>query len=158
MVSARDPAQDLVFLQMNVDGVLPVVAGVDQNPVLCAVLRHCEAQLIAVSKLVVDDPLAVVAIKDEVPCDARRDDARQLIERRMCCRVNAIVADGGADPELDTICATGVSPSKDVAGWSGAVFLLQSVLQANFGVAADQTLNLVEIDDDVIALSHADAE
>src|SRR6266568_432917 len=158
MVSARDAAQDLVFLQMSVNGVLPVVTRVDENPVLSTVLRYGEAEFITVCELVVDDPLAVVAIKDEVPCDARRDDARQLIERRMRRRVNAIVGDGGADPKLHTICATGVSPSKDVAGWSGAVFLLQSVLQANFGVAADQTLNLVEIDDDVIALSHADAE
>src|SRR5437764_2931684 len=158
MSGARDSAQDPVFLQMNVDGVLPVVARVDQDPVLRAVLRYGEAKFVTVGELVVDNPLAVVAVKDEVPRDAWRDDAWQLIERRMRRRVNAIVGDGGADPELDAIFAIGVSRSKNVAGWSRAVFLLQTVLKANFGVAADQTLDLVEVNDDVIALRHAEPE
>src|SRR6266571_4135335 len=158
MVSARDPAQDLMLLQMNVDRVLPVVAWVDQDPVLRAVLRNGEPQFVAVGKLIVDYPLAVIAVEDEVPRDARRDDARQLIERRMCRRVNTIVGYRAANSELDTIFAIGVSRSKNVAGWSRAIFLLQTVLQANSGVAADQTLDLVEVNNDVIALRHADAE
>ena len=78
---------------MNVDGVLPVVARVDQDPVLRAVLRNGEAKFITIGKLIVDYPLAVIAVEDEVPRDARRDDAWKLIERRMRRRVNTIVGD-----------------------------------------------------------------
>src|SRR5712692_1477403 len=73
--AAHDPTQDLVLLEMDVDGVLPVVAGIDKDPVFRAVLFHGEAVDGAVGKLVVDDPLAVATIEDEVPCDARRYDA-----------------------------------------------------------------------------------
>ena len=114
---------------MNVDGVLPVVAWIDQDPVFRAVLFHSEAELIAVRKFIIDYPLAIVAVENEVPRDARRNDAWQLIERRMRRRVNTIVGDGGADPELDAILAIGVSPGKNVASRSGAVFLLQPVLE-----------------------------
>src|SRR6266699_591588 len=144
MVTARDSAQNLMFLQVNVDGVLPVVARVHQDPVLRAVLRNGEPQFVAVGKLVVDYPLAVIAIKDKIPRDARCDHTWQLVERRMRRRVNTVVGDGGADPELDTIFAIGVSGSENIAGWSRAIFLLQTVLKSNFGVAADQTLDLVK--------------
>ena len=96
------PAQNLVLLQMDVNRVLPITPWIHQEPILRAVLRHGEAELVTVRKPVIDDPLAVVAIKTEVSGDARRDDAGQLIERRVRRRVDTVVGDGTADPELDT--------------------------------------------------------
>src|SRR5205085_784597 len=75
--SVDDPAQNLVFFKMDVNRVLPVIPRISQDPVLRAVLGDGEAQLVTVGEPVVDDPLAVVAVEDEVARDARRDDARQ---------------------------------------------------------------------------------
>ena len=90
-----------MLLEVDVDGVLPVVARVLDDPVLRGVLRHGEAQLVAARELVVDDPLAVVAVELEVARDARRDDRGQLVEGRMSRGVDAVVGRRRADAELD---------------------------------------------------------
>src|SRR6266571_3245852 len=109
MVSAGNSAQNLVLFQMDMDGVLPVVSWVNENPIFGAVLLHGEAVHRAVGKLLVDDPLAVVAVEDEVARDARRHDAGQRIERGPRGGINAIVSGRGADLKLQTIgaCAWG---------------------------------------------------
>src|SRR6266568_1526184 len=43
MVSAGNSAQNLVLFQMDMDGVLPVVSWVNENPIFGAVLLHGEA-------------------------------------------------------------------------------------------------------------------
>src|SRR5436189_5325318 len=70
--------------------------------------------------------------------------------------INAAVRYRTADPELQTIDA--LPSRKDVAGRPLAIRLFQTVLQANLGVGAYQRLDLVEVDDDVIALRHAYSE
>src|SRR6185295_14673503 len=86
---------------VNVDRVLPIAPRIAPEPVLRAVLFHGETEFVAVRKPTVDYPLAVVAIKVEVPGDARRNDARQLIEHRVRRGVDTVVGDGTANPELD---------------------------------------------------------
>src|SRR3989475_12321774 len=39
-----NPAQDPVLLQVDVDGVLPIVAGIDEDPVFGSVLLHRKAE------------------------------------------------------------------------------------------------------------------
>ena len=158
MSAAVDPAQDLVFFQMNVDRVLPIVAGVDKDPVLRAVLSYGEAEFITIRKLVVDDPLTVVSVEFEVASDSRRDDRWQGVERWQGCRIDAIVGNGGANAELHTIGAIRIPAGKDVALWSLPILLFQTVLQTNLGVAAYQTLHLVEVNDDVVALGYTQTE
>ncbi len=132
--AARCPAQDLVFLQMDVNGMLPVAARVDNRPVLGAVLRHREAEDVAVGKLIIDNPLAVLAVKDEVARNPRSHDAGQLVEGWPGRRIYAAIGDRGANPELEAIDAR--TGSQDVAGRSLAVFLLQAVLQPDCAVGA----------------------
>ena len=159
---AGNSAQDLVLFEMDVDGVLPIVAGVNQHPVFGSVLLHRKAEGVravrgvAVGKLVVDDPLPVIAVEHEVPRDPRRDNAGQLVERRVGRRINTVVRHCGSNPELHARDA--LARSEDVAGWPLPIVLLQAVLQANRCVAAYQTLDLVEVNDNVIALCHPNAE
>src|SRR5260370_34308054 len=82
MVAARGPAQDLVLFQMDVDGVLPVVSRINDAPVFRTVLLYGEADRIAVHESVVDYPLAVAPIEDEVAGDQRRHHAGQRVEAR----------------------------------------------------------------------------
>src|SRR2546426_1886329 len=157
-----NPAQDAVLFQMDVDGVLPIVAGVNQHPVFGSVLLHRKAEGVgavrgvAVGKLVVDDPLPVIAVEHEVPRDARRDNAGQLVERRVGRRINTVVRHCGSNPELHTRDA--LARSEDVAGWPLPIVLLQAVLQSDGGVAPDEALDLVEVNDDVVTLRHANPE
>src|SRR5882724_12884690 len=147
-----------MFFQMDMDGVLPIAPRIDEHPVFGAVLRYSEAEFITVREPVIDDPLAIAAVEFEVPRDPRRDDRWQLVEHRVACWVNAAVGDRGPDPELYTILTIGVSASKNVALRPLSVILLQSVLEANRCVAAYQTLDLVEVNDDVVALRDPNAE
>src|SRR5690348_15235305 len=59
---AHLPAQGLVLFQVDVDRMLPVIPRVDEHPVFGAVLFHRRSVDSAVRKLIVDDPLAVVAV------------------------------------------------------------------------------------------------
>src|SRR5713101_1700895 len=59
----RSARQDLVLLEMDVDGVGPLreaIARIAENPVLDAVLGDLKADDVAVKELIVDYPLAVV--------------------------------------------------------------------------------------------------
>src|ERR1041385_2984702 len=71
----------------------------------------------------------------------------------MCRWVDAVVGDRAADPELDT--GHALAGGKKITARTLAVVLHQTILQTHFGVAADQTLDCVEVDDDVIAFGHA---
>src|SRR6185437_2059668 len=142
-----------MLFKMDVDRVLPIAARVAPKPILRAVLRNCEAKLVAVRKPTIDDPLSIVAIKVEVPGDARRNDARQLIEHRVRRGVDTVVADGTANPELDA--RHTLTGGKKIAARTLTVVLNQTIFQTNFGVAANQALDLVEVDDDVITFGHA---
>src|SRR5216683_402954 len=132
--ATRQPAQDLMFLEVDVNGMLPVAARIDKRPVFGAVLRHGEAEDVAVGKLIIDDPLAVLAVKDEVARNPRSHDAGQLVEGWPGRRINAAIADGGANPELEGIGTR--AGSQEIAGRSLPVFLFQAVLQPDRAVAA----------------------
>src|SRR5260370_27587116 len=136
MVAARGPAQDLVLFQMDVDGVLRVVARINDAPVFRAVLLDGEADRIAVHESVVDYPLAVAPIEDEVARDQRRHDARKCIEAGPGGRINAAIRDRGANSEFHTKLAVFVARSQYGAGWPFAVLLFKAVLQPNGAVAA----------------------
>ncbi len=59
----RSARQDLVLLEMDVDGVGPLweaIAWIAENPVFDAVLGDLKADDIAIKKLIVDDPLAII--------------------------------------------------------------------------------------------------
>src|SRR5262245_38520044 len=98
---------------MDVDWVLPIGPVVDDYPVFRCVQRHRVADIAAVRKLVVDGPLTVVPIELEVARDPRRDDARQLIELRVGCRIDTVIRYGSADLELHAIGA--LASREDVA-------------------------------------------
>jgi len=51
-----------------------------------------------------------------------------------------------------------VPSGKNVALRSLAILLLQTILQTDLGVAAYEVLDLVEVNDDVVALRYAQAE
>src|ERR1041384_619029 len=151
--SVAGPAEDLMLFQVDVDRVLPIIPRIAPEPVFGAVLLHGETEFVTVRKPAIDDPLSIVAIKIEVPRDARRDDARQLIEDRMGRGVDAVVGDHAADPELDT--GHALAGGEKITARTLAVVLNQAIFQTHFGVTADQTLDCVEVDDDVIAFGHA---
>src|ERR1043166_2991283 len=71
----------------------------------------------------------------------------------MCGWVGAVVGDHAADPELDA--GHALAGGKEITARTLAVVLNHPILQTHFGVAADQTLDCVEVDDDVIAFGHA---
>src|SRR5881296_418247 len=152
---AAAPLQDLELFQMDVDGVLPTAGRVAKDPVFRAVLRYGETQFITVCEATVDGPLTIVALKFEGPRDARRDDTWQLIEH-LRRRVNTVVGDCG--PNLKLHAGRALTAGEDIASWRPAVILRQPILQANLSMAAYQTLDLVEVNDDVIALRHSEAK
>src|SRR4029077_6276080 len=92
----------------------------------------------------------------EVARDPRSHDARQGVEARSGGRVYTAVRNRGADLELHAI-GSGAR-RQNVACWSCAVSLLQTVLQANRAVGAYQRLDLIEVNDDVVAFRHANSE
>src|SRR5262249_54267325 len=100
-------------------------------------------------------PLAIVAVEFKAPRDAGRDDSGQLIELRLGRRVNAGVGDCGPDPKLHARYA--LTGGEEIAVRRAPIILHQPILETNPGVAADQFLDLIEIDDDVSALRHPEA-
>ncbi len=59
----RSARQDLVLLEMDVDGVGPLreaITRIAEDPVFYAVLGDLKADDIAVEELIIDDPLAIV--------------------------------------------------------------------------------------------------
>src|SRR5258705_7728156 len=145
-----------MLFKMRVNGMLPIVSGVNEFPILRTVLLDGEAKFVAVRKSIVDCPLSIVAVKPEVARDSRRNDTGQLVKLRMGGWVNAVIRYRGADLKLHTRCT--LASGEDAAAWSLAVVLPQAVLQADLGVAANQILNLVEVNDDVITLSHTESD
>ena len=145
-----------MLFKMRVDGVLPIITRVNEFPIFGAVLLYGEAKFIAVREPIVDCPLSVVAVKPEVACDSRCDDAGQLVKLRVSRRINAGIRHRGTNLELHTIST--LAPGENVAAWSLTIVLLQTVLQANLGVTADQILNLIEVNDDVVTLSHTESD
>src|SRR3984957_2522121 len=97
-------AQDLVFLQVDVDRVRPVSRQVREQPLLDAVLLHGEAEHLrrlatrsvipvpAIEELAVDGPLAVQAVKLERAHDPGLDlSAGQLVVSGLRRRIHAVV-------------------------------------------------------------------
>src|SRR4029078_10013109 len=99
--------------------------------------------------------LSVVAIEVEVARDAGRDYRRQLVKRRMSRRIDTIIGGSCSDLKLHTVHP--LAGRENVSCRPLAVSLLEPILQAYLRVAADQALDLIEINDDVIALADAEA-
>src|SRR5215471_13315806 len=62
-------SEDLMFLQMNVNGMGPITREVCQHPVLSGVLLDREANAVAIHEGAVDRPLSVEPVKTEVAYD-----------------------------------------------------------------------------------------
>src|SRR4029077_5388157 len=116
-------AQDLVLLQMNMDGMGPIARKVSQEPLLHAVLLHGDAEhlrglatrsaipVTAIEELAVDGPLAVQAVKLERAHDPGFDlGAGQLVESGIRRRIHAVVRHIGTGyPELqDQVALSGI--------------------------------------------------
>src|SRR5580658_3693870 len=84
--------EDLVFLQVDMDWMGPVPGQVREDPLLRAVLRDREAELVAVHELAVYRPLPVQAVELERADDPRRRiGAGERVEAGVRCRIHAIV-------------------------------------------------------------------
>jgi hypothetical protein len=74
--------EDLVLLEVDMDGVRPISRKVREYPLFRAVLRHGETEVVAVHELTVDRPLPVQAIKLEGANDPRSNvGAGRSVER-----------------------------------------------------------------------------
>src|SRR5262249_57902371 len=146
--------EDLEFFQMNVDWVLPAAGVVLQDPVLRSVLLHGEADGCAIGELPVDGPLPVITLKAEAAGHARRNNRGKLVEGGIGSRIDTAVGYNSPQPELDSCSAL---PGPDDVLGSASVVLEQPVFEVQDG-RAKLLGNRLEVDDDVIAFSHADAE
>ena len=130
-----------------------------------------EAEAGAVHELPVHLPLALAPLEPERPRDAQGHlaDVRQRDRREHCVAgrrrdvrerhrlgIEAVVARRVADePELEQLVA--LPGRQDLAGRPASVDLLQAVLQPDDRRVAEALGDLVEVDDDVHPLRHADA-
>src|SRR5262249_38223671 len=146
--------QELELLEVDVDRVLPAAGAVLEDPVLGGVAAHAVADAVAAHELAVDLPLAVPALEAEVAREARfLGLVGELVEGRLARGIDAVVPDTIADAELEQEVAR--AGTEDVVRRSAAVLLLEAVLEVEHrGVIRER----VEVDDDVHALGHAQAE
>src|ERR1700689_566838 len=94
--------EDLVLLKMNMDWVRPISREVGQYPLVRAILRHGESEIVAIHKLTVNRPLSVQTIELERANDARLNvGAGELVERGFRPWIHATIVNSlGADIEL----------------------------------------------------------
>src|SRR5439155_9237249 len=97
-------AQDLEFLQVDVDRMLPAAGIVHEPPSLGRVALHPEADLVAVREAAVHGPLAVLTLEAERARDARRlRGVGQIAEMRAGVGVHTAVGHGVPDTELQEL-------------------------------------------------------
>src|SRR5262245_6277542 len=132
------------------DGMLPTAGTVLQDPVLDGVLFNCEANLIAIHKLPVDRPLAVVSLELERPRHPWRGcGTGQIVEVGIGGGVYAVVRHCGKihNNLKDQVPLTCI---ENRARWAAPVSLLQPVLNIEC-LACERG----EIDDHIGSLGHA---
>src|SRR5579871_1683973 len=90
-------SENLVFFEVNVNGMGPIAGDVGEYPVFGGVQADTDARFFesGIHELAVDGPLAVQAIKAERANDARVDDRRKIVELHLL-RLFAVVANGMA--------------------------------------------------------------
>ena len=143
---------DLVFFEVNVNGVLPVKAAL-QVPLLRSVATDAEADLVAVEEFVVDHPLAVSTVELELTALINRRPRRHVVEVRVGRRVYASISDRvGNHSELKHLIA--LACGNDVVGRSRPITLLKAVFKPENGSSRERR----KINYHIHSLGHGDAK